>query len=343
MDKKKLRIFLPSLLFFEIAVISFALSWCSAKTARALNHTVSAFFRAFMLGVSNLFPFSLSELIITISPLLLIFYLFIFFKSDSTALKKRFFRILSFVLIFASLYLFALGIGYYQDIELPEADINDSDVEDTLLYLCKKINEIENEKIPDTSELSEELYSSYKKLSSDSVSLTPFLPRVKEIKFSFFASKARILGVFSFFTSEINVNTTAPDYVIPFTAAHEMAHLFGISGEAEASLYAYIVSSGCENPFIRYSAYLNAFEYVGADLILSDKEKYNEVYYSLPEKARSDMKAYRSFYYGNSFLLGEISDKANGALLDTVDKNGSSDYSEFARLLVSYLKLEGFL
>ena len=87
-------------------------------------------------------------------------------------------------------------------------------------------------------------------------------------------SDLQISGIYSFFTGEANVNVEYPDYCLPFTAAHELSHQRGICRENEANFVAFLVCIGSEDDYIRYSGYLNVYEYLASALYRADKELY---------------------------------------------------------------------
>jgi hypothetical protein len=247
-----------------------------------------------------------------------------------------------FLLIF-SLFINTLLIGYGVDIGIENQAICTQDLKAALIYLLGEINLTQNCEYPDAKLLSEKLYSACKTIGFSGFTVTELEPKIKKIKNEKLATRLGILGSYSFLTSEINVNFSAPSYTLPFSAAHEMAHLFGISGEAEASFFGYLASLATKDDAIMYSAYLSAFEYVGSALVRANRDFYLEVFEKLPEKAKLDIKSYKDFYVRNSTPLTDASDKINEELLNFVDKNGSYDYGSFTNLLVSYLLSSGVL
>ena len=109
-------------------------------------------------------------------------------------------------------------------------------------------------------------------------------------------SYTHITGVYTFFTGEANINVAFPDYTIPYTAAHELAHQRGIAREDEANFVAFLVCNESDDPYIRYSAYLNLYEYVASSLYSADPELYFDVRYTIPLDIRREMAAYSDFF-----------------------------------------------
>lgn len=75
-------------------------------------------------------------------------------------------------------------------------------------------------------------------------------------------SKVGVLGYMGPFFAESHVNHDLLPMQYPFTYAHELSHLLGISSEAEANFWAYEVCIHSDNPYIKYSGYFGLFPHV---------------------------------------------------------------------------------
>ena len=154
-------------------------------------------------------------------------------------------------------------------------------------------------------------------------------------------SYTHITGVYTFFTGEANINITFPDYTLPYTAAHELAHQRGIAREDEANFVAYLVCIEADDPYIRYSGYLNLFEYVSSALWRADPELYKEAVSGLGINARYEMKAYSEFFdkYRNS-VASEISGVVNDTYLTIQGTQGTASYGMVVDLAVAYYNVK---
>lgn len=87
-------------------------------------------------------------------------------------------------------------------------------------------------------------------------------------------SKVGVLGYMGPFFAESHVNRELLPVQYPFTYAHELSHLLGISSEAEANYWAYQVCIRSESPFVRYSGYFGVLPYVAfnARMLLSESD-----------------------------------------------------------------------
>jgi hypothetical protein len=153
-------------------------------------------------------------------------------------------------------------------------------------------------------------------------------------------SYTHITGVYTFFTGEANINVHFPDYTVPYTAAHELAHQRGIAKEDEANFIAFLVCMESDDPYIRYSACLNLYEYVVVALRKADKELYRESYLALPTEVQNEEIAYSRFmekYRDN--IVADVSHKTNDIYLQSQGSpEGSKSYNLVVDLAVAYYK-----
>ena len=87
-------------------------------------------------------------------------------------------------------------------------------------------------------------------------------------------SKVGVLGYMGPFFAESHVNHDLLPMQYPFTYAHELSHLLGVSSEAEANFWAYQVCTHSTQPYIKYSGYFELFAHVvnNAYALLSEED-----------------------------------------------------------------------
>ena len=126
-------------------------------------------------------------------------------------------------------------------------------------------------------------------------------------------------------------------YDMTFTAAHELAHQRGISRENEASFVAYLVNSRSDDPYLRYSAALSMYEYIGNALYRTNKQLYTEINSELSPLAKGDISAsYEvSKKYGDTFI-NDISTFINDLFLKSNGTAGVVTYGRVVTLTVAY-------
>ena len=167
-----------------------------------------------------------------------------------------------------------------------------------------------------------------------------FHSRVKPVMLSEPMSYTHITGVYTFFTGEANININFPDYTIPYTAAHELAHQRGIAREDEANFVAFLVCMESDDAYIRYSGALNLYEYVVSALYSADKELYKENYVKQSKAIIAERIAYSEFFekYREN-TVADISEATNNAYLQSQGApQGTRSYGMVVDLAVAYYR-----
>ena len=89
----------------------------------------------------------------------------------------------------------------------------------------------------------------------------------KRSSFNGLYSNVGVLGFMGPFFAESHVNLELSVVEYPFTYAHELSHLLGVSSEAEANLWAFTVCSQSQHPLIRLSGYMGLLSYVRSNAL----------------------------------------------------------------------------
>ncbi|MGC8739097.1 MAG: DUF3810 family protein [Candidatus Hydrogenedens sp.] len=139
------------------------------------------------------------------------------------------------------------------------------------------------------------------------------------------------------FTLEPHVDGALPPHAFVATSAHELAHIAGICGEAEASFVGYVSALNTDDPFARYSSALDIYERLASFLPGEERKKAIE---QLPPEAQQDLKEEREI--ANKYRVkwfSEISWKAYDKYLKTQGvKEGVRDYGRVTNLLIAGLR-----
>jgi hypothetical protein len=85
--------------------------------------------------------------------------------------------------------------------------------------------------------------------------------RPKPITLSSFFAKASIAGYYGPFFSEVQLNDSLLMIEYPQVLAHEFAHQFGVTSEAEANFYSWLVCSQSDSKYLQYSANISMLNY----------------------------------------------------------------------------------
>lgn len=263
-------------------------------TEQWYSQGVYPFIAKLLSSVSNSFPFSLDDIfyLILIIHLLLVFVLMILKKIPFVRGGKTILNILGATYIF---FYVLWGFNYfrqdlYQRLELKQQETNT----EFFIQQLKTQIEITNQswypfENMDYYEIDGEIEKSYKSLAPPLKLKYPAgKRRAKEITLSNIFAKAGISGYYGPFFNEVHVNSLILPVEYPFVLAHEKAHQFGITNEAEANFYAWLVCTNSNSKQLQYSANLHILRYFlfqGYQL-----EEYPEIVKNLDKKVKQDLQ-----------------------------------------------------
>ncbi|HEY0404567.1 MAG TPA: DUF3810 domain-containing protein [Pyrinomonadaceae bacterium] len=189
---------------------------------------------------------------------------------------------------------------------------------------------------PGREEIIRLLSESY--LSVPELSLLPrgsFAPP-KPVYFSELLTRFGISGVYFPFTAEPNYNEEMPDFQLPFTIAHEMAHQRGVARESEANFVAFMVCVNSSDPFVRYSGYRNGVGVV-SELFRVNPEKARELVRQLGPGYREDSRRAILFWTKAGGVFGNLGLRLNDLYLRAnFVKSGTADYARSTTLIIGY-------
>ena len=323
------------------------------------NTTVAAFFRLILAKLTGWIPISLAEIMIILLPVIIGVLIFFTVRAVKKQYIIKFLAIFfSSITIFYSLFVLTFATGYRgtpleKKLGLERAAVNVADLKSTTEIVVDKLNElVDNIDYGDDcfsnmpysfSALNDKLNDAYRSGSKKYGSIQSFSSRVKAIMLSEPMTYTHISGVYTFFTGEANVNVNYPEYNHPFTMAHEMAHQRGIAREDEANFVAYLICLESEDNFVRYSAYLNMFEYLSSALGKADGEIQLEMWNKLDVRVIKELFAYSEFFekYRDN-VAADVSDAVNdGYLVSQGQSSGTMSYGLVVELAVAYYKDQG--
>ncbi len=307
-------------------------------------------------------PFSLAEVIIVSIPCLAIAYIVgstVSTKHDES--DENFYRwlrpVVSIILVILTLYFSAFAPAYSRytlskNLGLEQKEVSGTDLEKTAIILSQLAKE---ECLADVKfdasgasvmpysykELVTKVNAAFDKYADEQDYISHFSSNPKPIALSKPMTYTHISGVYTFMTGESNVNTNYPDFLTPFTMAHEMAHQRGIAREDEANFVAFLVCINSDDAYIRYSGYANMLNYIMDALGEADLQKYvNVLYVHLPQEVTKEFVAYEKFFteYRDS-VASEVTGTVNNTHLQLQgQKAGTKSYGLVVDLAVAYYK-----
>lgn len=165
----------------------------------------------------------------------------------------------------------------------------------------------------------------------------------KKVLFNSLYSQVGVLGYMGPFFNETQLNQELLPTQYPFTYAHELSHLLGISSEAEANFWAYQICTNSSIPEIQYSGYFGLMPYivVNAQGLLNEEEYKNWVK-SIRTEIVEDFNV-KNEYWGKRYnpFIGIVQDKIYDWFLKGNNiTSGKKNYAEVVNMLISFQKAQ---
>jgi len=154
-----------------------------------------------------------------------------------------------------------------------------------------------------------------------------------------------ISGIYLPFTGEPLVNLGPGGWSLPFTAAHESAHLRGWAREDEANFLAFLVLEDCGDPCLEYSGWSMALLYVATALEAQGTPgvtAWKAIARTLPPALLQDWKDY--FHYWDRFRgpAQTATQAVNDAYLKVQGQaDGVKSYGRMVDLLLAWHRRNG--
>lgn len=301
-------------------------------------------FSAVLSRISSLFPLSVGDCFIYGSIVgLLVYLIYSIFRKRSWKIVTG--RMLEYLLWVYVWFYMAWGLNYFREdfftrTQIPYSAYSADAFRSFLSSYTDSLNTsfVDVDKI-DKTVVAGEVRAGYQEIAGRFGLVSPagYL-RPKPMLIPSLMSGVGVLGYMGPFFTEYNLNPNLLPVQYPFTYAHEMAHVLGISNEAEANLYGFLVCSRSKVPEIRFSAYFALLPYVlgNAYQLLSKEEfeQWKETISPEVKKAYNEKAAYWEALY--SPMIGEIQDTAyNWFLKGNNIPSGRKNYSEVVALLMA--------
>lgn len=187
--------------------------------------------------------------------------------------------------------------------------------------------------VRDTKTALESLRASLSEVVTDINGRAPTLPhRVKRLPPGLLL-RFGVQGVASPYSLEAHVDGAITGPAFLAVAAHELAHVAGFSGEADADFVAALAGLRADDPYARYALSLSLFNKSVRGLSYGDRMT---AYEALPDAARADLRVKRGV--GQRYRVqgaARVSTGVNNAYLRVQGvEGGVADYDRTVRLLV---------
>ena len=343
---------------FFAALAIHLVSFASEGFADFFNLNVSSFFRMALSKLTGWLPFSLAETAVLALPAGLVVIFIYFF---AVAMKKdragRFVIVmLSVVTMLYSVFVITFGVGYQNSsldkkLGLERKPVSAQELYDTAIIVGNEVTElIDKVDFPkeggssimpyDLGEMNDKLNDAYVPVAEKYGIVPRLRSRLKYIALSGPMTYTHISGVFCYYTGEANINLNFPDYTIPYTAAHEMAHQRGIAPEDEANFVAFLACVESDDPYIRYCGYQNMLEYLMNALYSADRDLYSKLCAEIHPDSMMEMRAYNAFFEPyRSSAASAVSSAVNDTYLKVLgESEGEKSYGLVVDLAVAYYR-----
>ncbi len=358
---KKPRLPIVCIVIFALTAVSIGLYIAfrvNSNFADAFNRTVSPVGRLVLAKITGWIPFSFAEMLLLLAPVILITVIVVGARHFCDSTRRMWIYvacIFSVACMVFNLFVWNFAPGYNalpldQKLGLERKPVSAEELAATADILLEELKELEDDilfmetgasRMPYSyTEMNKKLMTAYDKASAKYDFIDDFHSRVKPVMLSEPMSYTHITGVYTFFTGEANINVNFPDYTIPFTAAHELAHQRGIAREDEANFVAFLVCMESDDAYIRYSGALNLYEYVVSALYSANYELYKESYWKQPQTIIEERIAYSEFFdkYREN-VVADVSEATNNAYLQSQGTpQGTRSYGMVVDLAVAYYR-----
>ena len=338
--------------FAVVAAIVHGIACLHAGFADFINLRIGAGFRYVLAKMTDLFPFSVAETVLMALPLLIGLFIYAALRRSGREFRRLLATVLSILALFYGLFVFTIGCGYRGStldsrLSLPIGEVSAAELNETAVWLREEIHAL----IPEIpfrekgasvmpygyEEMNRKLLEAYDTVCGQYDFIQKMHTRVKPVTLSEGMTYMHLTGVYTYMTGEANINRAFPDYTIPFTAAHELAHQRGIARENEANFVAFLVCMASDDAYIRYSGYVYMLTYTVNALYSADAEAYRTLCEGYDPALAYELIAYNDFYskYENN-PVGQISSSINNAYLQSQGTAGTRSYGMVVDLTVAY-------
>lgn len=340
-------------------IVVYVLSRCFPAFAEFWARYPSQALRFLLAKVTGILRFSLVEWAIFSLPLLIFGYFFFSSRSmkrdESTYNYYRWLLpLVCGILAVLTLFFTAFAPCYFRyplakNLSLEDREVSAQELYDTACAVCEQIEGVEGEVsfayggesvMPyDFNELVERVNEAYALYAADEDYVGHFRSYAKPLASSSVFTYTHISGVYTFMTGEVNINVNYPDFIRPFTVAHEFSHQRGLAKEEEANFVAYLVCVGSEDPYLRYSGYVNLLQYLMDALAEADGDLYRQLCAEkVPYSVQGELNAYSVFFrkYSHS-TASKVTGAVNDVFLNSQgESEGTASYGLVVDLAVAY-------
>lgn len=146
-------------------------------------------------------------------------------------------------------------------------------------------------------------------------------------------------GVYIPFTGEGHIDPGLHHLQLPFVMTHEMSHGYGFGDEGTCNFLAFLACVQSDNLFLKYVGMLYYWRYVASDYRDVQPDQYREIYETLPQGMKNDLKAIREEMDKYPDLFPAVRDAAYNAYLQAQGiEEGIKNYDRVIMMVYAWRK-----
>ena len=343
---KKWRISFTMLLPFILALITFLLVELGSDHPAAIEKyystTIYPAVATFLSAISGILAISLWDIFWTFFILIALFFVGMLLARKIKPLLFLL-RSLQLAAILYSFFYFSWGYNYFRlpidqrlgwSRHIEKKDLFPAVLDSLISYANSSRVELKTSEYAAIDSVVEASYAQHAKELG--YSYPNGSRRAKTMLYTWFFAKSGVSGYFGPFFNEVHLNGELLPTEYPFVLAHEKAHQFGVSGEAEANFMAWYICQFSGDNRLKYSANIQLLQYFFADPY--HHEAIKEYLKRFDKKAMADIMKQRNHW---KELRNETLDKAqttaNNAYLKTNKiHEGVMNYNSVVRLTLEW-------
>ena len=302
-------------------------------------------------NITGILPFSLGEMIVLLFPLCVPGYIiYLTVKTVRSDKKKRTLlngavNLLSVGAVILFLFTANCGINYYktgvaEKMNIKTEPVSSDELYKVCVYLAERSSEIredinEDEKgVAVVSNKADERAKNYVNEFMGSRYSKP-----KGVILSRGMSYLDITGIYFPFTFEANINTDVPDFSIPSTMCHELAHVNGIMPEEDANFISFLACINSGDSEFEYSGYMMSMIYASNALYKADRSKYNSLVGYMSDGVIRDLNNQSEYWEQFETPVAEVASSVNDSYLKSNSQtDGVESYGKMVDLIIGYLR-----
>lgn len=306
-------------------------------------------------------PVTAMELFIILAGVCLIVFVWRLISALLTGSRPRILILFRYILVLAAIlawvwngYCWLWNTGYYgysfaQKAGLESGGMSVSELYNAAEFFLDNANTLSTQVSRDESGLftgefddfADDYESIFLPLEEEFPFLAGVSTRPKGVYFSRIMSKTGFTGIYFF--GETCINTDQPDWGIPDTIAHELAHQRGIHLEAECNFLGIAACVQSSDPEWRYSGYLSGLIHLMNALYSAAPDSWVELRGRFSPGLEADWLENSRYWQAAEGTVSKVTDKVYDTFLKINEQpSGLRSYGECVDTLVLWLKTSSY-